>query len=102
MEISKWFDLGLIGHKSKSLSELFRGDFLVDVPMCIDYLDFCALNKNMYVLFIDYTLGGDGKTGTKVFTNAFQNETQFFTSLSNKLIQEYVKTNQSLDFKQNF
>jgi len=102
MENAIWIDLGFVGHKSKSLTELFRGEYLVDVPIDNALIDFREWNGDKFVVFIDYTLGGGGETGTRVFTNAFNTELQFYKTLANKLINEYVKINQSLDFKQNF
>jgi hypothetical protein len=102
IENAIWIDLGCIGHKSISLTELFRNEYLVDVPIDNGLLDFTEYNGNKFVVFIDYTLGGSGETGTRVFTNAFATELQFYKTLANKLVNEYVKINQSLDFKQNF
>lgn len=95
-----WIDLGLIGHKSASLTELFRSDFLVDVPICSEKPEIG--NSNKFVVFFDYTNGGTGESGTKVFTNAFETQCQFYQSFTNKLIGRYVEVNQSLDFAQDF
>lgn len=102
MENSFWIDLGLIGHKAKPLTNLFRNEFMSDVPIDNSLIDLREVSIDKFVVFIDYTLGGTGETGTRVFTNAFANELQFFKKLSDKLINEYVKVNQSLDFKQDF
>jgi hypothetical protein len=103
MENVMWIDLGLIGHKSKRLTEIFRSDYLVDVSMRDDYtVDYSEWNGDKFVVFIDYTIGGSGETGTKVFTNAFEGERNFFKELSHKLIKEYVEINKPLDFKQDF
>jgi hypothetical protein len=97
-----WIDLGLIGHKSKRLTEIFRSEFLVDISIQNDVVDFREWSGEKFVVFIDYTIGGSGETGTKVFTNAFESERFFFKKLSYKLIKEYVEINKPLDFKQDF
>lgn len=103
MENSIWIDLGHIGHKSNSLKELFRNTHLVELPIDTDVETQKQLsNENTWVVFIDYTIGGSGLVGVKVLTNAFNTELQFFKTLANKLINEYVEINKSLDFKQDF
>jgi hypothetical protein len=103
MENSIWIDLGHIGHKASSLKELFRSTHLVELPIDTDVETQKQLsNENTWVVFIDYTIGGSGSIGVKVLTNAFNTELQFYKTLANKLINEYVEINQSLDFKQNF
>lgn len=102
MEKAIWVDLGLVGHKSKSLTELYRNEFLVDVPIQNNFVEFTEYDTNKFVVFIDYTLGGSGDTGTRVFTNAFVSPIEFYKDLTEKLIREYVETNKSLDFKQDF
>jgi hypothetical protein len=102
LETAIWVDLGFVGHKSKRLTEIYRGEYLVDVPIQNSLLNFTDYDGDKFVVFIDYTVGGSGETGTKVFTNAFNTPLQFYKDLSEKLIKEYVEINQSLDFKQNF
>lgn len=100
MENAIWIDLGLIGHKSTSLTELFRSEYLVDVPICNETTENESIDK--FVVFFDYKIGVTGESGTKVFTNAFETPCKFYQSFTNKLISRYVEVNKSLDFEQNF
>lgn len=103
MENSIWIDLGHIGHKSNTLKELFRKTHLVELPIDSDIETQKQLDKeNKWVVFVDYIMGGSGSVGVKVLTNAFRTELEFYKTLANKLINEYVETNKSLDFKQDF
>lgn len=102
MEKVIWIDLGLIGHKSKRLSEIFRSEFLVEVSIENYAFELDDWSGEEFVVFVDYTIGGSGEMGTRVFTNAFETECQFFKSITQKLIKEYVEINKPLDFKQDF
>lgn len=94
MENQIWIDLGLIGHKSRDLEKHFEKDFALSIPTEIE-----ISNPEKYTVFVDYL--DKGQMGVKVLTNAFENKCQFNQYLVNKLIQEYVKVNQPLDFQEN-
>lgn len=100
MQNAIWIDLGLIGQKSVPLTELFRSQFLVDVPICNELKE--DIEPDKFVVFLDYTIGITGEVGTKVFTNAFETPCKFYQFFTNKLISRYVEVNQSLDFTPNF
>jgi hypothetical protein len=82
MENQIWIDLGLIGHKSKVLKELYSDIYLTELP---------TIDEHNVIVFIDYTVGG--KQGVKVLTNCFSNENSFHRDLSQKLISKYVAIN---------
>jgi len=94
MENSIWIDLGRIGHKSIELKELFRNTHLIDLPQ----EDVGA--STQWVVFINYSI--HGSRGTKVLTNAFFNESDFYKVLTEKMINEYVKTDKPLEFESDF
>ena len=97
MEEAIWIDLGLIGHRSSSLKKLYMPEYLTELPQQVD-----DISENKWVVFIDYSLGGNGLFGTKVFTNAFPNDFAFFKSLTQKLISTYVAIDKPLDFNEDF
>lgn len=97
MEDAIWIDLGLIGHRSSSLKKMFLPEYLIELPQQVD-----DKSDNKWVVFIDYSLGGSGRFGTKVFTNAFSDECSFFKSLTEKLISTYVAIDKPLDFNEDF
>ena len=94
MENSIWIDLGRIGHRSIALKELFQNTHLTELPLEDDG------SITNWVVFINYSISGS--RGTKVLTNAFSNEAEFYKVLNYKLINEYVKTDKPLDFESDF
>lgn len=97
MENAIWIDLGDVGHRAEILKTMFQVDFIVELPQQFD-----DNVSQKWVVFIDYTLGGSGLFGTKVFTNAFATELDFYKVLSEKLIKNYVTVDKSLDFSEDF
>jgi hypothetical protein len=95
MENQIWIDLGFIGHKSRDLEKHFEKQYSLTIPTEIDLSE-----SPKYTVFVDYL--DKGQMGVKVLTNAFESQCQFNQYLVNKLIEEYVKINQPLDFQENF
>ena len=82
MENQIWIDLGLIGHKSETLKELYSEIYLTELPI---------VDEHKVIVFVDYTISD--KKGVKVLTNCFQSENSFHKDLSQKLIRKYVAIN---------
>ena len=77
-----WIDLGLIGHKSEVLKELYSDIYLDCLP---------SVDEHKVIVFIDYTISD--KKGVKVLTNCFVDENSFNSDLCKKLIKKYVAIN---------